>query len=94
MFNNKTVFIKKKQKKTLFDLNEQDQIFEKKLKTTLVETAGSFCMYFNAATNFHYDFLKLLRKLSSENNSLLYSTNFYQAASKTHQFPSNITKFG
>ena len=41
---------------------------------SLVETAWTFCMYFNVASNFYYDFLKLLRKLSCENLSLLYLT--------------------
>ena len=40
----------------------------------LVETACIFCMYFNVASNFYYDFLKLLRKFPSENIYLLYST--------------------
>ena len=31
-------------------------------------------MYFRVASNFYYDFLKLLRKLSCENIYLLYST--------------------
>ena len=41
---------------------------------SLLKTAWTFCMYFNVASNFHYDFLKLLRKLSCENIYLLYST--------------------
>ena len=40
---------------------------------TLVETAWTFCMYFNVASNFNYDFLKLSQKFSCE-NYLLYST--------------------
>ena len=31
-------------------------------------------MYFNAASNFNHDFLKLLRKFSRENISVLYLT--------------------
>ena len=38
---------------------------------SLVETAWTFCMYFNVASNFYYDFLKLLRKLSSENTVVI-----------------------
>ena len=34
----------------------------------------TFCMFFKAASNFNYDFLKLLRKLSCENIFLLYWT--------------------
>ena len=41
---------------------------------TLVGTARPFCMCFSVASNFLYDFLKFLRKLSCENISLLYST--------------------
>ena len=41
---------------------------------SLVEIAWTFCMYFNVASNFYNDFLKLLRKLSCENIYLLYST--------------------
>ena len=40
----------------------------------LAETAWIFSKYFNVASNFNYGFLILLRKLSCENVSLLYST--------------------
>ena len=39
-----------------------------------VETARTFCMYFNVASNFYYDFVKLLQNFSCENIFLLYLT--------------------
>ena len=46
----------------------------KESRHALVETAWTFCMYFNVASNFYNDFLKLLRKFYCENIYLLYST--------------------
>ena len=43
-----------------------------------VETALTFCMYFIVASNFCYDFLKLLLKLSCENCHMLYITPIKQ----------------
>ena len=44
-------------------------------RITLVEFACSLqCMFFKVASNFHYDFLKLVRKFLCENISLSYPT--------------------